>query len=126
MLKTPRLSIEGTDTKETEIVENYVWLVVTTLHVYIMENPGLYEGGKGDGLLSRKFNTCPRPVVLRRFPILCLNVSLQKRKRKKVYLLFLDFFFFEVFKFTCTHTIHVFVFQTFFFFFFPLHSRIYI
>jgi hypothetical protein len=92
MLKTPRLSIEGTDTKETEIVENYVWLVVTTLHVYIMENPGLYEGGKGDGLLSRKFNTCPRPVVLRRFPILCLNVSL--KNTKQIFLVFFFFFFF--------------------------------
>jgi hypothetical protein len=121
MLKTPRLSIEGTDTKETEIVENYVWLVVTTLHVYIMENPGLYEGGKGDGLLSRKFNTCPRPVVLRRFPILCLNVSLQKQKTK-----FLDFVLFLFLK-NCVKTYNsCFCLSFFNIFFFKIHLRVYI
>ena len=67
----PRLSEEGTEEKRSsDVTESPLWLVFTNRHVYFIDDACL----AGSRRLNLRFCDAPRPVVLRRYPLHCLQL----------------------------------------------------
>jgi len=68
---------ESSKVKATEVAEGSVWLVFTSRHVYLLEeNLTSAAPAKGFGWpkQGRRFRDAPRPLVLRRWPLHCLQL----------------------------------------------------
>ena len=67
----PRLSEEGMEEKSSsDVAESLVWLVFTDRHVYFIDDACVSESRR----LNLRFRDAPRPVVLRRYPLHCLQL----------------------------------------------------
>jgi hypothetical protein len=68
---SPVLSEEGVEEKgELSVGESLVWLVFTDRHVYLIDDSSVADSRR----LGLRFTDAPRPLVLRRYPLQCLQL----------------------------------------------------